>query len=170
MRFGPPRRKAFTLVELLVVIGIIALLISILLPALSKARQQGNWAVCLSNLKQIGNALTMYANENKGYLPRPASGANGPWPDDFVNWQPGPGAVGWSSPNGNPSFKFNDTALALHLNAQDDKLARVFRCPGDIPNDRPPQPGRAAYGEYPYSYSMYPQEAANLPSAWDPFN
>jgi prepilin-type N-terminal cleavage/methylation domain-containing protein/prepilin-type processing-associated H-X9-DG protein len=62
-------RKAFTLVELLVVIGIIALLISILLPALSRARRAAQSAACLSNLRQLGNAYQMYINANSGFLP-----------------------------------------------------------------------------------------------------
>ncbi len=62
-------RLGFTLVELLVVIGIIALLIGILLPALNKARAAANEAVCMSNLHQWGIGLQMYADQNKGSLP-----------------------------------------------------------------------------------------------------
>jgi prepilin-type N-terminal cleavage/methylation domain-containing protein/prepilin-type processing-associated H-X9-DG protein len=63
------RRNGFTLVELLVVIGIIALLISILLPALNRAREAANTIVCKSNMKQLANGFFYYANDNKGYFP-----------------------------------------------------------------------------------------------------
>jgi prepilin-type N-terminal cleavage/methylation domain-containing protein/prepilin-type processing-associated H-X9-DG protein len=63
------QRCAFTLVELLVVIGIIALLISILLPALSKARRSANTLACLANLRSIAQGMQMYASQNSGFFP-----------------------------------------------------------------------------------------------------
>jgi len=71
MRRAKP--SAFTLVELLVVIGIIGLLVLILLPSLSKVRNQAQTIYCLSNLRQLGIATAMYTGEQKGYLPYPTT-------------------------------------------------------------------------------------------------
>jgi len=62
-------QKAFTLIELLVVITIIGFLASLLMPALARAKAKGKDTACLNNLKQLGLAVTMYADENKGFLP-----------------------------------------------------------------------------------------------------
>jgi prepilin-type N-terminal cleavage/methylation domain-containing protein/prepilin-type processing-associated H-X9-DG protein len=71
---------AFTLIELLVVIGIIGVLASLLMPAFSRAKGKANDTKCISNLRQIGIALCIYADENQGRLPfaerRPTSPVN----------------------------------------------------------------------------------------------
>ena len=61
----------FTLIELLVVISIIALLLSVVLPAMSKAKEKARFVVCKSGLKQYGLAGTMYLSDNDGYFPHP---------------------------------------------------------------------------------------------------
>jgi type II secretory pathway pseudopilin PulG len=81
------RRKCFTLVELLVVIGIIAVLMGILLPALSAVKRTAQRVVCGSNLSGIGKALLLYANEYGGEYPR-AGGAKSYWgtSGDIASW------------------------------------------------------------------------------------
>jgi type II secretory pathway pseudopilin PulG len=76
------------LVELLVVIGIIALLISVLLPALNRARQAANLVDCQARLRQVGQALTIYTTSNKGLLPWGVIDHGGNWTDAVL---PNPG-------------------------------------------------------------------------------
>ena len=85
------REKGFTLIELLVVISIIALLLSIMMPSLSRAKELARRTVCASNLKSIGTGIFVYANKNNGQLP-PSAYKPG---DNF--WE-NPGPVTYRAP------------------------------------------------------------------------
>jgi prepilin-type N-terminal cleavage/methylation domain-containing protein len=124
------RFRGFTLVELLVVIAIIAILIAVLLPALGRAREQANSAQCLSNLRQIGMAAFMYAQQNKGQLPLGAGTKGGGTLQKFLDWSLDGGTA---LPTGKYTIR---EAMARNLGVKDAMVVtkntvpvRVMYCP-----------------------------------------
>lgn len=137
-----PDRRGFTLVELLVVIGIITLLIALLLPALNRAREAGRRTQCLSNIRQLALAMIHYANVHKGYLPAAAAQNIDPQtPSDWIWWG--------NTPGGTPR-DIQQSAIAPYIGGFNEK---VFLCPSDDPNFRP-RTLTNFNGPYRYSYSF----------------
>ena len=129
-----PDKRGFTLVELLVVIGIIAVLISLLLPALGRAKEQANRANCLSNMRQIGMGMQMYTGDNRGYYPFHGGVDHPSRAEDWLHWE--------------IVRDVRQSALARQMGQLREAH---FLCPSDDPRRRPRILSR---GIYRFSYTM----------------
>jgi prepilin-type N-terminal cleavage/methylation domain-containing protein/prepilin-type processing-associated H-X9-DG protein len=142
------RTQAFTLVELLVVIGIIAILIAILLPSLQKAKEQANTTKCASNLRQIAMGILMYAADNKGKL---IPSAVGPKDTIYPN--------GWFWSNELVTQKYVSSVQGVDKNGQMNTGESAFRCPNGIDEAL----GFSGFG------ALYPREGKNQQYLWNPW-
>jgi len=123
------RRSGFTLVELLVVVSIVAILASLLLPALAGARNRSHQAFCLNNLRQLNLGVILYTSDNDDKLPYNlgateikaslSAGFTNNWENNVLNWELDPE---------NTNILLNTEAS---LGSYVSRAARVFRCPSD---------------------------------------
>jgi prepilin-type N-terminal cleavage/methylation domain-containing protein/prepilin-type processing-associated H-X9-DG protein len=124
-----PRQAGFTLVEVLVAIGIVALLVSVLIPVTSNAIRHAQQATCLSNLREIGTALMVYVSDNEEYFPRASMTAHmgppaepfkvAPWGEALAPYILPTAGAGFTAASPNAAFVFGQL------------FRGVYRCPSD---------------------------------------
>lgn len=140
-----PIRCGFTLIELLVVVAIIALLISILLPSLKKARDQARFVLCESNFRQLGTGVHYFKEDHKGYYPEA---------DRWLTWpRYSPGTSGFNAPLSSPT---RQESCILKYVGRD---ARIYLCPGDD-GRRAYAGSMSAYGAMPAGHTSYSFQAS----------
>ncbi len=118
------RRRAFTLVELLVVVAVIGILSSLLLPSLARTKSQAQGTICESNTRQLIMGCLMYCDDNMGFFPYNMAGAavhtNINWAGDLLDWEAGPD-------NTNTALLTAGAALGIY----EAQSPAVFHCPSD---------------------------------------
>lgn len=133
------KRRAFTLIELLIVMGIIATLLALLLPMLNGARETARRTACANNLRLIGVAFTSYARDNHGFWPDPARYSATRY-NDWIYWDP------------TRISRIGRSGIGHYLNLHNDPASlAVLRCPSDNVAFRA---RNTVFGFYPFSYAM----------------
>jgi prepilin-type processing-associated H-X9-DG protein len=145
-------RRAFTLVELCVVIGTIAVLIALLMPAITKVAEQGKQIKCANNERQIYMALVFYSQENKGRLPIPP--------------QIGETTASWMYPCPTAgTISYSTGRLWSYLAANPDACFDVFNCPTDLNDVRVVRKGTVQVLPRNFTYSFNAQMRLSAPHA-----
>jgi prepilin-type N-terminal cleavage/methylation domain-containing protein len=142
---GSSRRRGFTLVELLVVIGVIAILIGLLMPTLSRARESARRVACLSNARQLATAVTAYVTDNRQFLPEAAS-------SNSIESSLSPrarGTAAWSSLGGE---KYVLPSIGALLEKYVGRDGNMWRCPSA------PEDSFAFLGDDPFWANRPPDE------------
>ncbi|HTV61175.1 MAG TPA: prepilin-type N-terminal cleavage/methylation domain-containing protein [Verrucomicrobiae bacterium] len=142
MKAESQTRRGFTLLELLVVIGVIAVLAALLLPALSAAKKRAAQAACINDMKQLGMGMRMYIDDNHDTFPGMASEHSGFQAADWIYWR---------TNSAFPQVQQSPIVLALA-----DTSPKLFRCPLDTDDSARLAEGTTdpANGPYFYSYSL----------------
>ena len=143
----PRPAPAFTLLELLVVIAVIAILASLLMPVLSAAKRRAAQAQCINSLKQLGLGMQMYIDDYRDTFPGMASQHSGFQPSDWIWWR-----------TNDTAHPVQQSPIVANLASADVKL---FRCPLDDDNSARIAQADSQNGPYLYSYSLTSYDVVN---------
>jgi prepilin-type N-terminal cleavage/methylation domain-containing protein/prepilin-type processing-associated H-X9-DG protein len=142
----PHHRRGFTLIEILMVVGIIAVLAGLLLTVRSRASDKAAATICMSNLRQVAMAMTMYAQENNQAFPFGAPADPAVPPDRKEDW------IHYNASINDLPKKINSSAIAPYVKARGLGFIALMRCPSDETENHKVD-GRRGFA-YPFSYTM----------------